>query len=133
MNKLKILDQFKIFYLPDAVINIRKYRKQINTNNEFKKLFCDENTIFLAAGRLTNQKNFEYLIEEFSKFYFENENSRLVILGDGEEMKKLKNLINKKLNNVIYLLGKVDNVLRYERLRCFYIKLKMGRNGFCNC
>ena len=55
MNKLKILDQFKIFYLPDAVINIRKYRKQINTNNEFK-LFCDENTIFLAAGRLTNQK-----------------------------------------------------------------------------
>ncbi len=132
INKLKILDQFKIFYLPDAVINIRKYRKQINTNNEFKKLFCDENTIFLAAGRLTNQKNFEYLIEEFSKFYFENENSRLVILGEGEEMKKLKNLINKKkLNNVIYLLGKVDNVLRYMKdSDAFILSSKWEEMGF---
>ena len=132
INKLKILDKIKIFYLPDAVINISKYRKQINTSNEFKNLFSDENTIFLAAGRLTNQKNFEYLIEEFSKFYFENKNSRLVILGEGEEMKKLKNLINeKKLNNTIYLLGKVDNVLRYMKdSDAFILSSKWEEMGF---
>ena len=132
MTKLKILDEIKIFYLPDAVINIRKYRKQINTNNEFKKLFSDENTIFLAAGRLTNQKNFEYLIEEFSEFYFENKNSRLVILGEGEEMKKLRNLVNeKKLNSVIYLLGKVDNVLRYMKdSDAFILSSKWEEMGF---
>ena len=132
MTKLNILDEIKIFYLPDAVINIKKYRKQIKTNNEFKKLFSDENTIFLAAGRLTNQKNFEYLIEEFSKFYFENKKSRLVILGEGEEMKKLKNLVNeKKLNSVIYLLGKVDNVLRYMKdSDAFILSSKWEEMGF---
>ena len=132
MTKLKILDEIKIFYLPDAVINIRKFKKQINTNNEFKKLFSEENTIFLAAGRLTSQKNFDYLIEEFSKFYFENNNSRLVILGEGEEMKKLKNSIDKKkLNSVIYLLGKVDNVLRYMKdSDAFILSSKWEEMGF---
>ena len=132
MTKLKILDEIKIFYLPDAVINIRKFKKQINTNNEFKKLFSEENTIFLAAGRLTSQKNFDYLIEEFSKFYFENNNSRLVILGEGEEMKKLKSSIDKKkLNSVIYLLGKVDNVLRYMKdADAFILSSKWEEMGF---
>ena len=132
ITKLKILDEIKIFYLPDAIINIRKYRKQINTKNEFENLFSDKKTIFLAAGRLTNQKNFEYLIEEFSKFYFKNKNSRLIILGEGEEMKKLKNLINeKKLNSVIYLLGKVDNVLRYMKdSDAFILSSKWEEMGF---
>ena len=97
-----------------------------------KNLFSDENIIFLAAGRLTNQKNFGYLIEEFEKFYFENKNSRLVILGDGEEKQKLKKLINeKKLNNVIYLLGKVDNVIRYMKdSHAFILTSKWEEMGF---
>tara|TARA_B100001057_G_scaffold500744_1_gene617524 strand:+ start:6465 stop:7622 length:1158 start_codon:yes stop_codon:yes gene_type:complete len=130
--KLKILNEIKIFYLPDAVINISKFRKQLNTNIQLKNLFSGENTVFLAAGRLTKQKNFEYLIEEFSKFYFENKNSRLVILGDGEEKQKLKKSINeKKLNNVIYLLGKVENVTRYMKdSHAFILSSKWEEMGF---
>ena len=130
--KLKFLNESKIFHLPDAVINICKFKKQLNTNKELKNLFSDENTIFLAAGRLTKQKNFGYLIEEFGKFYFENKNSRLVILGDGEEKQKLKKLINeKKLNNVIYLLGKVDNVIRYMKdSHAFILTSKWEEMGF---
>ena len=118
--------------MPDAVINISKFKKQLNTNKELKNLFSDENIIFLAAGRLTKQKNFGYLIEEFEKFYFENKNSRLVILGDGEEKQKLKKLINeKKLNNVIYLLGKVDNVIRYMKdSHAFILTSKWEEMGF---
>ena len=52
-------------------------------------------------------------------------------MGDGEEMKKLKNLINKKLNNVIYLLGKVDNVLRYMKdSDAFILSSKWEEMGF---
>ncbi len=130
--KLKILNEIKVFYLPDAVINISKFKKQLKTNKELKNLFSEKNTIFLAAGRLTKQKNFGYLIEEFSKFYFENKNSRLVILGDGEEKQKLKKSINeKKLNNVIYLLGKVDNVIRYMKdSHAFILSSKWEEMGF---
>ena len=130
--KLKILNEIKVFYLPDAVINISKFKKQLKTNKELKNLFSEKNTIFLAAGRLTKQKNFGYLIEEFSKFYLENKNSRLVILGDGEEKQKLKKSINeKKLNNVIYLLGKVDNVIRYMKdSHAFILSSKWEEMGF---
>ena len=50
--------------------------------------------IILSVGRLTRQKNFSYLIEEFSEFQKFNNDFVLIILGEGEEKKKLIKLIN---------------------------------------
>ena len=41
--------------------------------------------IILSAGRLTRQKNFSYLIEEFSEFLKFSNDFVLMILGEGEE------------------------------------------------
>ena len=41
-------------------------------------------------GRLTKQKNFSYLINEFSDFLKVNDNFILLILGEGEEKKKFE-------------------------------------------
>ena len=88
--------------------------------------------IFLAVGRLTKQKNFNYLINEFYKFYLENKNCRLVILGDGEEFNSLNSLIIKKqLTKVVYLLGRVENVLRYMKdSDAFILSSKWEEMGF---
>jgi glycosyltransferase involved in cell wall biosynthesis len=116
MNKLiniNLFDKSKISFLPDAIINIKQFI--LNKNSEvknFKKF--DGKKIIFAAGRLTKQKNFSYLIDEFSTFLKTNNEFVLLILGDGEERNKLeKKIIEKKLQKNIYLIGHVDNVFKY--------------------
>ena len=128
----KIFEKTKILYLPDEKFNIEKFKKQIKTNNKIENIFNNNNIIFLAAGRLTKQKNFTYLIEEFSKFYFEKNNCNLIILGDGEYFKKLKDLIKKKkLQKAIHLMGKVDNIFSYMKdSHAFILSSKWEEMGF---
>ena len=84
-----------------------------------KKNFSDiilskEKKNIIGIGRLTRQKNFKYLIDEFERFSNNNSDFKLYILGDGEEKTKLENLINKKeLNNKVFLLGNIKNVFNY--------------------
>ena len=117
IEKYEIFENHKIFFLPDAVINTENFRAQIKTQNEYKDIFSKKKKILLAVGRLTKQKNFNYLIEEFSKFYRDdNKNYCLVIFGDGEEFDNLKLLIKKKnLTEAIFLLGRVNNIFRYMK------------------
>ena len=133
IKKHKIFDNNKIFHLPDAVINTGNFRKQVKLQNEFKNVFIKDAKVFLSAGRLTKQKNFKYLIEEFGKFYNDdNKNYRLVILGDGEELTNLRLLVQKKqLNNAVYLLGRVDNIFRYMKdADAFILSSKWEEMGF---
>ena len=117
IEEYRIFENYKIFFLPDAVINAENFRAQIKTQNEYKDIFSKKKKILLAVGRLTKQKNFDYLIEEFSKFYHANyKNYCLVIFGDGEELDNLKLLIKKKnLTEAIFLLGRVNNIFRYMK------------------
>ena len=49
----------------------------------------------IAIGRLTKQKNFDFLIKCFSKVQFINRDLTLHILGDGDQKKLLADLIAK--------------------------------------
>ena len=116
MNKLisiNLFDQNKITFLPDAIIDIKQFISKKNSEiNNFKKF--DQKKLIFAAGRLTKQKNFSYLIDEFSIFLKHNDQFILIILGDGEERNKLeKKIIKKKLQKNIYLTGYVENVFKY--------------------
>lgn len=132
IKKYNIIEEEKVYHLPDAVININKFQKQLKTQNIHKNIFSKNYNILLAAGRLTEQKNFSYLIEEFSKFYQKNKNYRLVIFGDGEELYNLKLLIKKKrLNETVFILGKVNNILRYMKdADAFILSSKWEEMGF---
>ena len=118
MNQLKnkkIFSPGKLFFLPDPIINIRdfvsKLKFQENLNNDLPK-----KKFFISVGRLTKQKNFKYLINEFSKFCETNNNFDLLIFGDGEEKEKLKELINKKnMSEKIFLKGFSKNIFFFMK------------------
>ena len=116
MNKLvniNLFNQNKISFLPDAIIDIKQFIFKKNSEIQNFQTFEKKRIIF-AAGRLTKQKNFSYLIDEFSTFLQNNKDFILLILGDGEERSKLeKQIIKKKLQTNVYLIGHVNNVFKY--------------------
>ena len=103
----------KIFYLPDPVINIKEFIKK---KFEKKTLSIEDNdkSFFIAVGRLTKQKNFMYLIDEFKKFLNIYPNEKLLIFGDGELKKKIISKIEKEgMSENIKLCGYTDNIFKY--------------------
>ena len=114
LDKSKIFVKEKLFFLPDAIIDINKVRNK----NEFIDNELPKNKrIILSAGRLTKQKNHKFLIKEFAEFSKTNNQYILVILGDGEEKNNLSKLIKRKgLENNVLLLGHKKNVYDYMRV-----------------
>jgi len=111
IKEAKIFNNQKVLFLPDAIININTMNRKINNNNEV----VDTKTI-LAAGRLTKQKNFLYLLQEFEKFLKIKKDYKLIILGEGEKKSEIQNYIKK--NNIsehVYLKGYVKNIFSYMK------------------
>ena len=86
LKKFDVFPEEKLSFLPDAVLNIQDLKKKKKINNRLKM----EESFFLAVGRLTKQKNFRYLIDEFSEYLKIKPNQKLLIFGEGEEKNRLQ-------------------------------------------
>jgi glycosyltransferase involved in cell wall biosynthesis len=112
----KIFNKQKIFFLPDAIINLSDFRNKNKINNNLHLNPKIKTKFFLSIGRLTKQKNFLYLIDEFYKFSLENKYINLVIIGEGEQKNLLINFIReKKIENRVFIISFTDNVFYYMR------------------
>ena len=89
MKNLKITDETKFKLLYDPVISMKEIAEKKSQN------ISSYNDDFIAVGRLTKQKNFGFLIKNFSEVVKINNSLKLSIFGEGEEKKKLTNLITK--------------------------------------
>ncbi len=118
LTNFNLFDRNKLKFLPDAIINIQDFinKKSVIHDIPTKKKFI------LSVGRLTRQKNYEYLINEANLFLKKNLDYDLLILGDGEDKEKLKNLINNlNLNDRIFLLGHIDNPYYFMKKASIFI------------
>ena len=108
----------KLFFLPDAIIDIKKVLKYKNSLIKKK----NDKKYILSVGRLTKQKNYPYLINEIANFFKLNNTYDLYIVGDGEEKIKLEKQI-KSLNmeNRIFILGYSNEVYSYMKNASFLI------------
>lgn len=107
----KIFNDYKLLFLPDPIIKASNFKKKIDSSLEKKK-----RKYFISVGRLTNQKNFRYLIDEFSKFLNISLDYDLYIFGSGEEKNNLKSQIIKKgLENRVFLMGFSTNINQYMK------------------
>ena len=101
----------KIYFLPDPIIKMGEFKNKFKKGEKLSK-----RKYFISVGRLTNQKNFSYLIDEFSEFIKINSDYDLHIYGDGENRIKLQDQINKKkVNNRIFLKGYSNNINLYMK------------------
>ena len=110
-KKLQITDNEKLYVLHDPIIDtkhINLKKREINKDeNEF-------NDYYICIGRLTKQKNFSFLIKCFKNICALKKNLKILILGEGEQRDKLKNLISKyNLQENIFLIGYKKNVFTY--------------------
>lgn len=114
LENLNLFDSSNLHYLPDAIIEIKNLKKKTKLPIDFN--LSKNKKVVLSVGRLTKQKNFSYLIEEFSDFLKVNNDYVMFILGEGEDKAKLNRLINDKgLEEKIFLLGFKKDVYSFMR------------------
>ncbi len=103
-SKVKFNCKIKVIY---HGIDIQAYDQNISLSK-----YAEEDYIILGnAGRLTEQKGQEYLIEIAEILKSRNIKFKLLIAGDGELKKNLqKRIEEKRLQNCIELLGFVGDI-----------------------
>ena len=126
----KIFDKEKIFVLSDPIIDMKEFSLKKREGNNFVSPIKQK--YLISIGRLTKQKNFELLINFFYKISFKYSKFELVIIGEGEDELKLKNL-SKKLNieKKVHFLGYQKNIFKYlKNAECFILTSLWEDPGF---
>jgi len=115
-----IFDENKIVVIQDPHLMIKKISRL--KNEKLEDIFFKDSKILISIGRLTNQKNYIFLIRNFKKLSLKYDDIKLLIIGDGEKKKILQNLIIKfQLENKVKLIGYEKNIYKYLKKSNFYI------------
>ena len=74
------------------------------------------------VGRFTFEKNHTFLISAFEKYYKENPDSYLLLVGDGDLMTECKRITaDKGLDSCIMFTGNVENVQDYYQVMDVFV------------
>ncbi|BAM48158.1 glycosyltransferase [Amphibacillus xylanus] len=96
LNQKVLIDNVN---LEDGVLEFKGILKPSKNNNNY-----------VTLGRLSPEKNQELLIRAFKRVLNEEPNSRLYIIGEGTQRKKLMTLIqNLEIEDKVILTGHMDN------------------------
>lgn len=105
----------KIFNYPYSTI----YKSEISEGNDDKNFLRNElglnyEKVFVSSGQLIKRKNYFALVKEWKNY---PENYGLILLGDGNEKRKIvKFLMENRMNNVI-LPGFVSREIMFKYFR----------------
>ena len=111
----------KFQVIPNAVLDnvlITKSKESVNHK------WYNNNKVFVitAVGRLTNQKDFINLINAFELIAHSLNSVRLVIIGDGEQKKILKSLVeNLNLDSKVEFLGFQSNPYKFMKASNLFV------------
>jgi glycosyltransferase involved in cell wall biosynthesis len=112
-KKINLVANDKLYLMYDPIISAEEI-DFIKKKEEINDLNFGNKEYFLAIGRLTKQKNFSFLIECFNDLIKKDNKINLLIIGEGEELFSLKNIIKKyDIQKNILLIGFKENVFKY--------------------
>lgn len=96
--------------------NLKKYEYDSKKRIEYRnKLGIPSDTLVIGhVGRFNRQKNHEYLVHVFGEVYKKKRNSYLVLIGTGEKVGEIKNLVKElELENNVIFTDVIENVSDY--------------------
>ena len=108
----RAVDNNDVRYIKNA-IDLTKFVYSKNARHRMREeIGAEENTIVVGqVGRLCFQKNQRFTIDVFTAFHTCYPESRLVLLGDGDEKEKLQRYCKKKnIGESVVFLGTRDDV-----------------------
>ncbi len=103
----KVYDKGNVFLLNNAIdLDSFKYNEKIRKNKR-KELGIKDDTIVIGhLGRFVTQKNHTFLIDIFNEIHKKEENTLLVLAGQGPLMDEIKEKVKKLgLDNYVKFLG----------------------------
>lgn len=105
------IDEHKFIFNED----VRKIKR--------KELKIDEDTILIGhVGRFMLQKNHDFLVDIYEKIHQKNQNTKLLLIGDGELKEKIREKIKEKgLEESTIFLENINNVNEYYQAMDIFI------------
>lgn len=134
MMKEKLIDIYPYTAKKATVIyngiDIQKVRELSYINDDSLKLPNTKKIV--TAGRLTDVKGHRQLLKSFARLKKQYDDVSLIILGEGENLKILKELVKKlNLDNSVFFLGFQKNLYSLIR-QCDVFVLSSINEGFGN-
>lgn len=107
----KIVNSDKYFMLQNAIdVDAYKYNIEIRTKYRIELGLKDEMT-FIHVGRFHPAKNHVFLLNLFSEIHKRNENTKLVLVGDGDLRPQIERQItNLRIEDSVILTGNRSDV-----------------------
>lgn len=111
-------------YLLNNAIDVEKFKYNENVRVEIRKeLSIKPNTLVIGhIGRFVAQKNHEFLIDIFNEVHKQNENSVLVLVGQGP--------LQERIQEKVRILG-LEQYVKFLGQRTDVNKLYQGFDFFC--
>lgn len=99
-------------YILNNAIELSEYRYNQEKREQLRlKIGLDMNKVIGNVARFTYQKNHELLIDIFEELYAQDSSFRLLLVGDGEDYTKIKELVHtKKLDNEVLFVGNRSDI-----------------------
>lgn len=120
-------ENFKIKNVKTCLVYNGISNRFINNVNDEKNR--ENNIIYI--GRLVYAKGVNILIEAFKEVYENDSNSRLIIVGDGEERENLETLAHDlKLENAVEFVGNQNNVIEWLDKAGIFVYPSIWEEGF---
>lgn len=102
-------ERMHVIYNPIDLVKIKASAKEEITDKTYPTYLMDH-PFLLSVGRLSSQKDYATLIRAFKKLRSTHPEFHLVILGEGKERQKLRNMVDRlRLDEFVYMPGYVEN------------------------
>lgn len=131
----KVVERKELNVINNA-IDLKKFEFNENTREDLRKeLGIKEDVLVIGhVGRFMKQKNHEFLIEVFNEVYKKNQNTLLILIGQGPLLSEIKQkAINLNIEDKIKFIGQVTDVEKYYNIMDIFLfpSIYEGlRNGF---